>query len=336
MQKRNIIYWITYFIFILFFVLGALFYRQAFLAVLILLFLIMPIISIALLKIWGSKIQIDIAGHTAYVTAGNKIFLDIEVTNRSIFPFLNCELFFNYENLFYPDKMNNIISLPAESRKTKRFVLSFDTSYAGMAEFHFNSMTVTDFLHLYTIRLYADKTVSIPVYPVQMPFDEKFVVPESYAGAEDETIVMYGFPSQDIKEIREYLPGDSLKNIHWKMSAKSDELVVKELEQASSRTLLLLPELTKDNLQDTISTLYSFSKSLIGKREVFKIVLFNALTSEFTEYRIESLENLEDSFLALFYLKPYEMKRFALESFKGLFGDEINVIHILGKEVQIR
>lgn len=336
MQKKNIIYWITYTLFILFFVLGALFYRQAFIAVLILLFAIMPIISIFLLHVFGKKIEINITKHTPSVTVANDIVLDIAVSNKSIFPFLNCELAFEYDNLYYPDSIPNQMSLPAEAKKDKIFKLTFKTNRCGMAEFRFINITVTDFLHLYTIKLPSNITIDVPILPTEEAVKDKLVIPEFYSGEDEENFVAYGFPSQDIKEIRDYHPGDSLKSIHWKMTAKSEELVVKEFEQASSRTLLLLPELTTQTLEDTIVTLYSHGINFIKERELFKIILFNAFDSSFSEYQVENIEDLDNALLSLYYLKPYEMKQYALDCFKQRYGEEINVIHISGKKIELK
>ena len=53
-------------------------------------------------------------------------------------------------------------------------------------------------------------------------------------------------PNAEIYDIREYVPGDPLKRIHWKLSAKKDMLMVKESqEETAGHSRLYLP-LTTD------------------------------------------------------------------------------------------
>jgi uncharacterized protein (DUF58 family) len=48
---------------------------------------------------------------------------------------------------------------------------------------------------------------------------------------EDEGDIVHG--------VRDYLPGDSMRQIHWRATARRDELIVKEVEQPGSPQLLL-------------------------------------------------------------------------------------------------
>lgn len=40
-------------------------------------------------------------------------------------------------------------------------------------------------------------------------------------------------------QLREYRPGDDIRQIHWKLSSKLDELILKEASQPESRSLLV-------------------------------------------------------------------------------------------------
>ena len=60
---------------------------------------------------------------------------------------------------------------------------------------------------------------------------------------------------QDISEVsglREYVPGDSMNSIHWKLSGKLDELIVREFGQPSNYNTLILYEMMKRNQEEEI------------------------------------------------------------------------------------
>lgn len=56
-----------------------------------------------------------------------------------------------------------------------------------------------------------------------------------------------GYDFSDISGIREYIPGDKLQNIHWKLSSKKDELMVKERVSVSAMQLHVVVELVNDD-----------------------------------------------------------------------------------------
>ena len=111
MKKKNLKYQITYILFILFFLTGAIFYRQSFLAVLLILLCVLPIISIYLLVALGKNITFKTVAKTDSVTAGNNIVILATIKNPYILPFLNCEVFFELQNLFFENDIAHLSDL---------------------------------------------------------------------------------------------------------------------------------------------------------------------------------------------------------------------------------
>lgn len=52
--------------------------------------------------------------------------------------------------------------------------------------------------------------------------------------------------NSEIYELREYRHGDSLRNVHWKLSSKSDELIVKEPNIPIIKNCLIMPYLSNN------------------------------------------------------------------------------------------
>lgn len=69
----------------------------------------------------------------------------------------------------------------------------------------------------------------------------------------------------EVHEIREYRPGDSLKSVHWKLSAKTGELVVREPQEPIWKSAMLtfaLPE-ARDEADVRLGELLWMSRSLL-------------------------------------------------------------------------
>lgn len=333
MLHDNAPYIISYILSLLFFIIGGIFFRQSFIALFIILLIILPIISYFLFKHVVKKISIDISAKTYTVAKGNKIALKIDCTNKSFLPLLNVKIALLFQNNFYPNEQLHTISVPSIPKKTISTTIEFDTGHLGINDFNFVTYSITDFLHLFSHDEIINKTIQIPVVPNDSNVTFKYSIPPFSYADEDDQFVTYGQQTHDLKETREYRPGDLLKNIHWKLSAKNDDLTVKVFEKSVERTLLLLPELCNEDMDLTIQALYDFSIDLIKKKEYFKILIFSAKEKEFDEVTIESVDTLDKAILQLYHCSLYDMKQFALNTYFEIFGSDKPIIHVLMSDV---
>ena len=175
--------------------------------------------------------------------------------------------------------------------------------------------------------------MQIPVMPKEV-IKEFPLFPSAFPDNEDDEYVnAFGQPSRTIKEVRDYRPGDRLVNIHWKMTAKKDSLLVKEFEQSAPRSMLLLPEFSEGKLDDTLSTLYSYMKYLIKNNEIFKVCLYNSTVKDFELKTVSNLDEAYDTLLSAFFYPKYKATEMALYAFKNLYGSDTPALRIHGEEI---
>ncbi len=89
------------------------------------------------------------------------------------------------------------------------------------------TLTVRDVFGLLTREFTYPKRTSVLTYPALYTLDETSALP-THEEAEDER--------EAFDELREYVRGDSLRDVHWKSSAKRDELVVMEFDNTTDST----------------------------------------------------------------------------------------------------
>lgn len=65
-----------------------------------------------------------------------------------------------------------------------------------------------------------------------------------------------GNDHSEIYDIREYMPGDDIRSIHWKLSSKTDKLILREPSDPSHYHVMILPDfgLDKEESEDEINT----------------------------------------------------------------------------------
>ena len=94
-------------------------------------------------------------------------------------------------------------------------------------------LRTSDPFGIYTLTLYDRHSSNILVLPPQLSLNQLKLSPGGWAGDRQQR---RGALVREISEagVRNYLPGDSLRRIHWRVSAHRDSLIVRQLESAAS------------------------------------------------------------------------------------------------------
>ncbi len=305
MRIGNLPYIITYFLALLLFFLGAIFYRQPLTAVLFLLILLFPPLSFLLCQSAFNRLTFSVSLPEEPLSAGETFCVRIKVHNPTRLPLLNCRLVFSSENLYYPDPREHEMLLPAEAGGDSRFRLSYSTDAAGMFSFRVHFVEVTDLLHLITFRRDEPLLSQIPILPAdtQLP---ALGLTKSPSGAEESIPSPEGELSADLLQVRDYIPGDRLKDAHWKLSARMDELQIKEYERSRELYYVLLPVPESAMLQETISLFYALGKRLLAQGEYFQIALFSPEDHSFAAIPVGNVSELNTALFRLYQLPAPE------------------------------
>ena len=105
---------------------------------------------------------------------------------------------------------------------------SMGSSFAGRVEVRLERLAVYDLLHLFCLRQCERRDADVIVWPRTAENEEEKVSDcvEGFPGENE--LPKRGVDYNPDYEVREYQPGDELKNIHWKLSAKQRELMVRQ------------------------------------------------------------------------------------------------------------
>ena len=122
-----------------------------------------------------------------------------------------------------------------------------DTEHCGTYVIESIHVRVYDMFGLIPIPKKVSLKGEIPVLPVQrMPS----VVSESN-GFRAKLLAKSQNPFSEIYDVREYIAGDPVKSVHWKMSAKKDEIMVREpQEETHGRARVVMPLVGSRNKVD--------------------------------------------------------------------------------------
>ena len=110
--------------------------------------------------------------------------------------------------------------------------------FRGTYEVGVSCFYVYDFFRIFRIRVDADCFESIYVMPRKRAGEEGSAEAVSDV-ANRSTKSPYSYDRLEISDIREYRLGDSLKSVHWNLSSKSEELIVRDYSSGVSNRAIV-------------------------------------------------------------------------------------------------
>ncbi len=115
-------------------------------------------------------------------------------------------------------------------------------SYRGRYEIGVKSLYIWDLLRIFRIRADIDSEASVFVVPRRITLEG---APDTGSADvdSDSSKSVIGAERSEMNDVRSYRQGDHMKQIHWKLSSKQQELVTKEYTMNSGKTAYLLVDM---------------------------------------------------------------------------------------------
>lgn len=129
------------------------------------------------------------------------------------------------------------------------YTVAFRPTKSGILDIRLEKALVYDYISLYSIW----KKVGISKEVIVLPKDLVLNIKEKSGGilgntAGDDLVSKETGSGMEFDQVREYRPGDLYRNIHWKLSSKQDEPIVKTFNnEVKANTLLMISIDTHSN-----------------------------------------------------------------------------------------
>lgn len=132
--------------------------------------------------------------------------------------------------------------IPLEDKKSV-YEVDWPVKCCGEIRFHCEQIRVRDVLRLFSLKGTAFPELSTVCYPVRMEVQAQ--ASRSLTGiSREEGFVLNrkGNDPSEMFDIREYVPGDDIRSIHWKLSSKTEELILRQPSEPSHYDVAILPD----------------------------------------------------------------------------------------------
>lgn len=281
-------------------------------------FIAVSVLSLVISVILRRGVEFDFEGEHRIAPRGGKCTVKIAVTNRTALPLTYCVIKLQVRTLGNRRK--------ERKRPVKRKVRAMcPPRGTGICEFtvkcpHCENMQIVmrkaytfDFLRIFGFGRKIGKTCDIIVEP-KLPDIEVIDRMSAEIGDGENEIYSPNRPGDDPTEIfaiREYEGGDKIRNIHWKLSSKTGNLMVKDYGLPLRDNDTVVIDIFAGNIKK--------NKFRLMRDSVFDLLygLINALTKRGTGFnvcyyadsyvtaRIETQNDIYNLFVQLYRIIPY-------------------------------
>lgn len=235
--------------------------------------LVLPAIMFVMLIIQKKCVQVVLSVPITSIGKNENIIIKLQVSQKVVL----VQKFFPVHNIMvrgrYTDISGSVKPLKEKFELHYSESGQYNITLPGLSEHYgvigisIDKVKIYDYMHLFALQLPVRYENNVYILPQTKASAVDINALKSAAGARlgDMLAASAGSSFDSITGMREYRQGDHIKSIHWKLSARMDELMVKEYEgETSANVLLFVDGINTDDKDGWIEQVYFTGKSLSG------------------------------------------------------------------------
>lgn len=290
-------------------------YNKYYIGMIFLTIVMMPFFLLGFLCYCYGRVKADLVCVTHIAEKDSKIPITIQLTNPTIFPISLVKLNITYKNAYSDRKLKKTISASVDYRTKTSVIFHITSQYAGNLEINLDSIRIYDYMKLFSLKRKLKQEIKLAVLPSYYELDSGNVLQNnSYVMDSDiYSPVKKGDDPSEVFEIREYRQGDRLQRVHWKLSMKQNQLMIKEFsDPVNCRELIFINinQTKEEELLRSIDSLLecalSLSYSLLIQEHVHYLAWYDTEHGECRRVRVSKEKELFEAVDSLLQVKAYK------------------------------
>lgn len=261
--------------------------------------------------VWKVKqsLQLRIMMPEEAMKKGTPFYVRFLLENPTQFPLVNATLRLKVANRFYGEEGIHYLNVPIRAKKDTEIKYPVVMDYCGRLCVEAESIRLVDLIGIYEVLIPIGEEKECLVFPDGKERSQEAGVMYINGVTEAMESREKGYDFSEISGIREYIPGDKLQNIHWKLSVKKDELMVKERISVSAMQLNVLIELMNDDgmcLEAVLELADSITGAFVSQNLPFTVYYYSVNLGQVRDCYIGNAVEREQWMELLLYDKSYQ------------------------------
>ena len=271
---------------------------------LLLALIVMPAVSIGLLALSGKNLSVSMEESDE---VSEKPLIKLTIDHPGIMPVANAELEVICENLRTGETDSTMIQTSPGPKSRKEVDFEVLSGHAGRYRIRVADAIIRDPLMLAKKSARCEDSRYMTVMPEIFETHLSYASDAAFLESDRSADSRRGADPGDVRGIREYVPGDPVRNIHWKLSEKTDKMLVKELGNPITDQILIIlgPAGERSSDPEALEVIASVYASLLHTFQIDSTSLTAAWTDALTGQAVfrkisdeEELKLAADEYLA--------------------------------------
>ncbi|MBE5963919.1 MAG: DUF58 domain-containing protein [Lachnospira sp.] len=292
-------------------VIAYIFIENPYIPAILLTYILMMLVDGIIFFVIRLKVKASIRYRDYMIVRGDAIRLYLDVCNNSVFPIPNCKikLKYKYEEDNKYTKTDANFFLRGKEKKT--IDLDIECKHCGHVIVKVLAVTIEDYFAFFAKKFKKFKVHRVMVAP-QPNIVENVSVVKNDAEMIDSDEFSANKPGNDPLEIfgiRQYQEGDRINRIHWKLTMKMQEYIVKEFSLPIKTTDVILIEQcesNKDNMDEVYEAAMSISLFLNSIELIHNVGYYDMISGNIFLERVEKTEQFTTTISEAYKAKKYK------------------------------
>lgn len=292
----------------------AILYNVYYMWIIFLTVLAVPFLMFGLLCYFYGKVRTELVSAAHIVNKGDVVPISVQLNNPTIFPVSDLRIYLVYQNAYSGEQHKKEFVVSVDYRTKTSVTCNLYSEYAGNLIVSLKAVRIYDYLKIFSLKRKQKGEVRAAVLPFYYELMEndfnhmrsKLVESDYYSpykGGDD--------PSE-VFAIREYREGDRQQRIHWKLSRKQGQLMIKEFSDPLNCSVLLLADLSVPKNENilgfmdaTLECVLSLSYTFLQKGQLHYFAWYDKKFGGCRRIRVEREKDLYEAVDGLLHAMPY-------------------------------
>lgn len=212
----------------------------------------------------GRRLTAEFSKNKGYMEKGSGLWCRILVHNPGRLPVggfqLRIRFRYRHEEVYGTKKLYASAKCGEDSLE-----FSVCPPCCGVVQLQLTQLRTYDYLSLFSHKVSLAEEMTLAVFPGEEEVSLTFLSREGEGRGNENMTAYRGDVSDEIRQVREYRPGDSSRHIHWKLSAREESLYLKEYEKEQDIFVDLLLDLSDagNASADEMGRFYELTAALV-------------------------------------------------------------------------
>ncbi|MBH1941702.1 DUF58 domain-containing protein [Mobilitalea sibirica] len=229
-------------------------YNEYVMGIIFLTVAVIPFIMFGILSYIYGMISAELVSVVHVAGKGETIPVTVQINNPTVFPIPNLTIYLSYRNTFSNKKHSKDITVSVNCKTSTGVIFHIQSEHAGNLEVSLAKLRIFDYLRMFSLRKSQKGEVKIAILPKMHEISEEYIINRNKMLVESDVFsqVKSGDDPSEVFAIREYREGDRPQRIHWKLSVKQNQLMIKDFSEPLNCSILIFANLSVSKNEDTL------------------------------------------------------------------------------------